>query len=823
MGIWNVIQKSFGLGKQVAAPVVEAQPAFFRPHMRPPAKRVSNLPDLTAVGYLVGREGLIGDLRQQLHREKRVHLQPAAQGHYSPGIHRVVYAVGHQALEHDEATAVLTLVAESPLDWRFALAGLAQTVSDDVAQYSSLSLFDQEKIVRNWLQRHSGWLLIIQEVNDASTAAKVLELIEACSHGSFLIAGQHGVPGHAPTVILEELDVAASVELLVSELGNDMRALGVSREALEPLAEQVGGLTTVLEAAVGALRQRRLPWFQVETELSQTRAWFVERQAKGCFPPEFPAMAGGLLRLNLEGLTPAAGTLLHLAAFGADSPVPLWLYFEHQELLQSDHERLTESPFAEADFPVQAAADELRDVMIARLHHERLEFNRMVLDFCRASLSAQADGLAEKWVAGALALITEAAESARRSPQRWSLLRPHAEAVLKFADSFALGAQSRRLRRLLGSYYHRADVGDRANELLGQAREHLEQEIGTAKPSAEQIAELIGLQREQAYLAIDLGNFARAEALLRKVRDQVLDDPVEHPVALHDLAGLARQQGNLADALEMHRQALMLEQENRGREHPAVALRLLHLGETLLEAERISEAESVLRRSLDQLHRAGTPLREDIAHCGLVLAQVMTAEQRFHEAEELLLEVIQRAQDDHGRLSFNTVAPLALLADVHEAMAQWNKAESTLIEYLAVLQRIHGEAHPDVCDALKRLAKANLLQERWRTCRGQLERALRVEETLFGEQSTKLYEVIDLFVELYRINQKEPEMHQYLNRAWTIAHLHPESVSTMPERLRQQLEETFPNHPPGGSLPEDSTPPTEADAPIEPAPHGQQT
>ncbi|MGF1452619.1 MAG: hypothetical protein ACFB21_11175, partial [Opitutales bacterium] len=84
------------------------EPVVFRPHMRPPAERFHNLPDLPSVGDRGGRENLIEQLVHDLTRHHRVQLHPTSKGHYSPGIHRVLYGTGHLVLQREAVTAVLS-------------------------------------------------------------------------------------------------------------------------------------------------------------------------------------------------------------------------------------------------------------------------------------------------------------------------------------------------------------------------------------------------------------------------------------------------------------------------------------------------------------------------------------------------------------------------------------------------------------------------------------------------------------------------------------------------------------------------------------------
>ncbi|MGF1451786.1 MAG: tetratricopeptide repeat protein, partial [Opitutales bacterium] len=670
--------------------------------------------------------------------------------------------------------------------------------------HQGLPLMEMEGIVHHWMRRHSGWLLIVQEVNDADSAEVVRALMQANKHGQFLIAGRAAHEDFGVTHWLRELTVDESVRLLEQELGSDMRALGLQPPHLRQLCEEVGGLTTVLEAAVGALRQRRLPWFQVEAELEKSRAWFRGLRQGEHWQVEFSETAGGLLRLNLSGLSPSALTLLNLSAFGASTPVPLWLFTENQQVLRDLQSWMTHAPFAEADFPVQAAASELRDVRVARLHHEQLEFNRLVVDFGRASIDYAAEREPDangtlRWTRGMLDLVTQAAERAQALPERWTVLRPHAESVLERVEAAGLKVPALGLLQLLAQFYRDAGLNERAVVLLERAVKI--RRTATREADQPEATALSALLTQLGFLYLDAGQPASARRLLQEVSDAAEPDSSARAEALHDLAHAAMYENDLGHALELRREALLIEQEQRGREHPAVARRMFHLGDTLLAAGRVDEAQSVLEHAYHQLHRPGEALSAEAAGCALALARTHLAEGRQPEAEELLIGVIQRVHGEYGRLSPRCIEPQSLLAEVRVQEGRWEAAETTLIELLAVLQQVKGEGHPEVSQALRRLAEVNFEQERWRTCRGQLERALRIDQTLFGALGPELYPTLDFLAELFWYNEKHEEAQRYLSWAWSIAHEHPESVDLLPARLHARLMEVFPNHPPGSEAP----------------------
>ncbi len=801
MGFWTAITSIFRNGNAVEPQAAAAEPTLFRPHLRPPAVGVAGLPERVAIGPITGREDLVEELLQEVAKHRRVALQPHRREVPPSGVNRVLYHLAYAAVDRVKATAVLILRADTPLQLRFSMATLARVAGSSTSIRSGSDLATRENLFRHWLDRHSGWLLILEEVNDFKAAKAVEALIGAVPHGAFLVCGHHPTDTFGRTLPFDDLSVEASVKLLQEELGGDMRALGLTSEVLSELAGSVGGVTTALEAAAGALRQRRLPWFQVSSELAASRAWF--HQHKSHFPSALTEMAGGLLRLNIVGLSPPATVLLRIACFGAAFPIPMWLLNRAEPNLRQALQQLTQNRFEEVDFPLQAAATELRDAMVARLSPESLDFNRLIVEFARASLLADAGDRPENtpafWVAQLLELLEIGMAEAEILPSRWEDLRPHLEVIMAYAVAHGQTEATIPLAQRLGSYYRKAGLPERALEILQGALNH------AAAGRRAHGASIVQLTAELALSWVDAGKPERAEPLLRKVLENNAQANRQRANALAELARIRHLQGDLPDALDLARQSLSVEQEISGREHPAIAPRLFTLGELLLAAGRLAEAQSVLQRAEEQFQQTDQGTTALATSCKLALARIDLAEKHDQAAEDRLMAVIQQLHSTQGRRGPDLTGPLSLLAKVRLDRGQWEAAETILIDLLALLQETHGEAHPSVTQALRNLAECNLYLERWRTAKGQLERDLRLEETLSGMESPNLYPVLDLLAQLYWANGKMAEMEIYLNRAWSIAHLHPESVPSMPERLLQRLIEVFPNHPPGQPLPEGST------------------
>jgi ABC-type cobalamin/Fe3+-siderophores transport system ATPase subunit len=139
--------------------------------------------------------------------------------------------------------------------------------------------------------------------------------------------------------------------------------------------------------------------------------------------------------------------------------------------------------------------------------------------------------------------------------------------------------------------------------------------------------------------------FAEAEAEYRQLLDQQrsilgVDNP-DTLETMHNLANMYLAQGNYGEAEKLFRETLQVEQRVLGPEHPDTANAMTTLANTIrFDDLRSAEAEKLYRKSLEIELRVLGPDHPYTTRTQEGLANVLSAENRYAEAETLLRQIL---------------------------------------------------------------------------------------------------------------------------------------------------------------------------------------
>jgi len=97
----------------------------------------------------------------------------------------------------------------------------------------------------------------------------------------------------------------------------------------------------------------------------------------------------------------------------------------------------------------------------------------------------------------------------------------------------------------------------------------------------------------------------------------------------------------LEEAEPLMRQALTIDQNSYGPDHPEVAIRLNNLALLLQDTNRLAEAEPLMRQALTIDQNSYGPDHPNVARDLNNLAQLLQATNRLAEAEPLMRRVIE--------------------------------------------------------------------------------------------------------------------------------------------------------------------------------------
>jgi serine/threonine protein kinase/tetratricopeptide (TPR) repeat protein len=285
----------------------------------------------------------------------------------------------------------------------------------------------------------------------------------------------------------------------------------------------------------------------------------------------------------------------------------------------------------------------------------------------------------------------------------------------------------------LGDVYRALGQSGRAEQLHRDARSLLE-----LSRSPKGRRDLSLSLNDLAVVLRDQGRLAEAEALQRQAlelrRQLYRNEDAKVAESLNNLALVLRSEGRLADAEKMSRDALDMQRKLFGRNHLAVATSLNNIGMAMDAEGRSADAEPYFRESLRiqrKLAPGDQPGKAVTLHN---LADLLRKEGKLDAAERLerrSLEIFQKILGpDHPHVATG----LNELGLILAARGKNSDAEEQMTKALALRKKLLGPEHPDVASSLHDLA--GVLREEKRTAQAEVlaRDALAMRKKLFGDE-----------------------------------------------------------------------------------------
>ena len=514
-------------------------------------RRPNNLPFASLGSLFKGREEVLEKLHQALTADASAGTAIAGRAlHGLGGIGKTRLAVEY-ALQHEaEHSALLFVRADTQAQLDTSLAALAGPDILDLPEKDARE--DSVKIpaALGWCEAHPGWLMILDNVDDAPAVAAVAKLLARLKNGKVVVTGRAGsFPASLRKLELGVLDVAASVAFLMERTDDDRARSPDDAKLAQELAGELGGLALGLEQAGAYIATERIGFARYLQLWREKRATVLNWFDKTLMSYDHDTGLAATWATSVDRLTADGRRLLERLAFLAPEPVP-------DSLLDVAALRDAEGFYARS-----AQANLFAYSLVSRATVETgkaaqdgFVVHRLVQDFTRRGMTEERrkESLRE-----ALGWVNVAFVGDPQDVQSWPVLdplAPHALVVAKQADEATITEPT-------------ASLFDRLATLLQQKARYAE-----AEP----------LFRRA--LAID-------EASYGPDRPEVATD-------LNKLASLLYATNRLGEAEPLFRRALAIDEASYGPDHPTVATCLNNLAGLLRATNRLGEAEPVFRRAL---------------------------------------------------------------------------------------------------------------------------------------------------------------------------------------------------------------------------------
>ena len=201
---------------------------------------------------------------------------------------------------------------------------------------------------------------------------------------------------------------------------------------------------------------------------------------------------------------------------------------------------------------------------------------------------------------------------------------------------------------------------------------------------------------------------------------------------LHTLARLHHDRGEYDDAERLHAQALTLELDRLGADHPDVARALVHLARIHAVRRRDVEAKATYIRALDLRRRTLGPDHPDVALTLNDLAVVYRNSGQLDEAQRLDLQALEIRERVLGPTHPDVARSLRNLGVNHVKRDQHGQAQRLFERALTILERVLGPEHPELAVTLTHLGELYQRRGKYEQARRTSLRALDLIERAHG-------------------------------------------------------------------------------------------
>jgi serine/threonine protein kinase/Tfp pilus assembly protein PilF len=271
----------------------------------------------------------------------------------------------------------------------------------------------------------------------------------------------------------------------------------------------------------------------------------------------------------------------------------------------------------------------------------------------------------------------------------------------------------------------------------------------------------------------DQGKLAEAEALLRQalsIRRKLLGN--EHKdvaLCMNSLAHVLRSEGKLAEAETLHRQALAMQEKLEGKESLAAAFSLNNLALVLREQGKLAEAETCSRESLRLNKKLLGEQNPGVAISLDNLAFVLCDEGKLEEAETLERQALAMGKRLLGNEHPNVATALNDLALVFAKQGKLTEAESLHREALAMRRKLLGNDQPETAASLNNLCLLLCQEGKLVEAESTEREALAIHTKLSGRDSLPVATSLNNLALVLRDEGKLAEAESSLREALTTA------------------------------------------------------
>jgi tetratricopeptide (TPR) repeat protein/transcriptional regulator with XRE-family HTH domain len=627
----------------------------------------------------------------------------------------------------------------------------AALLSDMVALAETLHLIAEEEepqkqhsaitAIRRWLQDHSGWLLILDNLEDLSLLREVLP--GRISGHVVLTTRMQSVGLHIRRFDLEMMEPDEGALFLlrrakrIGPRDTIENASQADREAARAISQHMDGLPLALDQAGAYIEETACSVAHYLILFQRHHGVMLGmRDLSDGINADHPLSVRATLALSLVQIrraNPLALDLLRLCAFLDPDAIPEELLMGNTDAVGSHLPQHGRSPLE-----IDVAIAELRRYSLLRRHPDTqtLSLHRLIQVVVKDTMDEATQRL---WVFRAVQAVSRAFPRV----ERWvtsSLCQRYfaqAQTCAALIDAWDIqGLEAGRLLIRLTSYLF--ELGEVEFTLLPQAEPLLIKALAILPHDGDagypEVADAYLMLGRICNVRWDSSQAVRYFRQALAIYEQAPEpDLCSIRACLSSLGDIYLEvDGDCAQSELFYQRALAISERIRGPDHTDIAIDLRDLGVCYALQGNYAQAESLLLRALDICMQAlGV---EHALTCGVIhaMGKLYLDMRQDAQAESLLcqaLEIRQRVlKPDHVHIALT----LRWLGDLYLRQRRVAQATPLLLQALGICQRSLGMEHALTCTILHSLGRGYIEQRQIDRAKSLLQQTVMIRQRILG-------------------------------------------------------------------------------------------
>ncbi|PJO44873.1 tetratricopeptide repeat protein [Lysinibacillus xylanilyticus] len=736
----------------------------------------------------VGRKSLLEKIQNELNKNNVVAI------HGMWGMGKTQLAIEYSYVYRNDYEVLIWLAAESHEILINSYRNIARNLGlpVDYEQYEDLI-----NNVKNWFQKNTNWLLIIDNANSVD---EIYNYLPNSMQGDIIITSRNASWSTiASEIEIDVLEQEESKELLLKS-----GAISDSKDVNE-LCRLLGDLPLAIEQARAYIHETKI---SVAEYIKRFNKYKVEILDRGQ-PFNYKETVTSTCKLAISKVneySPTITELLHLLAFFGPDNIPMNLLRQGEITLPENLSKMLKHDL-EYDEMVGIIR---RYSLLNVIDNNTFSIHRLIQMVIRETFS---ENERKMWIERCLDLILNLfnfEQSDLESIDRASILQPHAAKIGEFALEFKIRPyDTAMLFNRIGDYYffqslflesrdfyntgytiNKEQFGNNTNQIcqnlmdlgyvqfkLGEyneAKNCLQQAIKIAE-SINSKELLIDIYNRYAVLMENLDRLKIAEEYFKKSLDLIekKSDKTEIEMAtyasiLNGFAELLSKQGQLANALIYYQQALDIFKELYGPEHFLSASIYANIG-VMYSKTNYKEAKKYLSLALYIYQKSLGPEHPEIGRIQNNLGLVLLEEGKIKEAIKLFEESLTSDKVLFGEVHPKIAVRLNNIGLAYSKMGKYIKSLEFYKKALKINEMLFIPPHQTIATQYNNIGVTYSKMGQFIEAIKYLEQSLKTEKEIYGPKSSQILDsLIELTVVLIRLNDMD-RAKSYVMESYDIA------------------------------------------------------